>query len=263
MNYGIKVSKYGYDVNTANSEQLILNSSNNILQIFDRGTATINVPVGETTGSVTIQHNLGYAPGFLAYRYDNGMRRVAYAYSGRCQTTYGCRGGYTNNKTLTIEIMEASPGNYDIYYIIFKAPIDVSSNGVSSLKSDYGISVSEDGKDVMDNDDKNLIYSSKFDTLKQFANGECEVITTSAPSTGYIDIRHNLGYMPAFKVYYKNPFLSNYLETPDMVSFEGVVYFDAWVTKDYLRIFVEKLDDLAGNNFLFKYYIFNNKIEGD
>jgi len=65
----LKVAKDGYDALTATDDQLIFNSTQNILKIVQTGTATINVPssANDFADNVTITHNLGFIPKYTAY----------------------------------------------------------------------------------------------------------------------------------------------------------------------------------------------------
>ena len=71
-NYGIKVSKAGYDIKTTGLENQVFNSSANSLKIWMAGHANISVSAytgfgGTGIGTTNITHSLGYAPYFLCY----------------------------------------------------------------------------------------------------------------------------------------------------------------------------------------------------
>lgn len=61
--YGIKISRPGFDVNSATPEQLAFSSKYKTLKVYDRGSDTLTV----TNRTITIPHNLGYVPFFLVY----------------------------------------------------------------------------------------------------------------------------------------------------------------------------------------------------
>ena len=70
--YGIKISKPGFDILTTDIENQIFNSSANSLKIWMSG--SINISVSEFTGfggtgigDVDIAHSLGYSPFYLCY----------------------------------------------------------------------------------------------------------------------------------------------------------------------------------------------------
>lgn len=64
-NYGIKVSRPGYDVKTATPEQLSFSSKYSTFKIQSRGSGTVNSASGG--GLATIAHGLGYTPAFLVH----------------------------------------------------------------------------------------------------------------------------------------------------------------------------------------------------
>jgi len=66
--------------------------------------------------------------------------------------------------------------------------------------ADYGIKVSKPGFDVLTTADKNLVFSSKFDTFRVFASGSGS-ITCTLGTVQTVTITHNLGYRPAFACY--------------------------------------------------------------
>jgi len=61
---------------------------------------------------------------------------------------------------------------------------------------DYGLKISQDGKDVKTCADYELVFSSKFNTLKTKTTG-------ATTGTGTKTIAHSLGYIPFFFVMQK------------------------------------------------------------
>jgi hypothetical protein len=71
-NYGIKISKSGFDIKTAAVKDQVFNSEANSLKIWMTGSTNISVSEwtgfeGTGIGDVDIAHNLGYAPFYLCY----------------------------------------------------------------------------------------------------------------------------------------------------------------------------------------------------
>lgn len=71
-NYGIKVSKPGFDILTCALKDQVFNSSANSLKIWMAGSQNISVAEwtgagGNEKGSVNINHGLGYIPFFLCF----------------------------------------------------------------------------------------------------------------------------------------------------------------------------------------------------
>lgn len=61
--YGIKVSRPGFDVKAATPEQLSFSSKYGTLKVYDRNSGTIT----HANRTITIPHNLGYVPLFLVH----------------------------------------------------------------------------------------------------------------------------------------------------------------------------------------------------
>jgi hypothetical protein len=115
--YGVKVSKPGYDALTATDENLSLSSSFPILKATLYGLIT-------TTGGVVYQitHSLGYRPSFLVYAKGSTYRfKLPRFYLGSDPVGGGVT-GYVYADTTKLYIM-TSPG-CDVYYYIFADSID-------------------------------------------------------------------------------------------------------------------------------------------
>jgi len=64
MSYGLKISKAGYDVKTADNENLILTSDYPFLKAYLQGSFSLSITAdGTYTNGVT--HGLGYHPAYL------------------------------------------------------------------------------------------------------------------------------------------------------------------------------------------------------
>lgn len=72
--YGLKVSQPGEDVYTAEDDELVFNSDNNVLKIVFSGTAaqTVASLAQDATDTVTVAHNLGYIPAAIIYLNGTG-----------------------------------------------------------------------------------------------------------------------------------------------------------------------------------------------
>jgi len=94
--YGIKIAKEGYDVNTAADKDLVYSSKFNGMKIAEHN----------TSGAGTVLHSLGYAPMFLNYRKSGTQYRLDW------QTTSFVNAPYTTNAGIVFP-------NADNYYFIF------------------------------------------------------------------------------------------------------------------------------------------------
>lgn len=68
------------------------------------------------------------------------------------------------------------------------------------MAQEYGAKVSKPGYDVKTATPDQLVYSSKYNTLRVFASGSGS-INLSSGNIGVVTIAHNLGYRPAFAFY--------------------------------------------------------------
>jgi hypothetical protein len=109
--YGIRISKDGYDVKTCTDEQCVLSSSffNNI--VHKKG--TVNSVISPPGSATTVSHNLGYVPNFLAFiKYDGNSYME---YDGRFMTS--------SSTKITLNPLEQG-GDNTYYYIIFKDKVE-------------------------------------------------------------------------------------------------------------------------------------------
>lgn len=71
----IKVARNGYDT-SANPRLLTIDSSKNHSKVILAGTGTVTLNVGnDYDASVTITHNLGYEPAFIAWCEEEGVTK--------------------------------------------------------------------------------------------------------------------------------------------------------------------------------------------
>lgn len=66
----------------------------------------------------------------------------------------------------------------------------------------YGIKIGLPGQDVRTAEDKDIAFSSKYNTLKIFKSGTASV-TTNGSGNGSVDVGHGLGFSPGFFVWRK------------------------------------------------------------
>lgn len=64
----------------------------------------------------------------------------------------------------------------------------------------YGIKVSKPGYNVLSAGDQNLVYTSKYNTIRVALTGSGSV-TSDATNPTLVTIAHSLGYVPAFVWY--------------------------------------------------------------
>ena len=65
--YGIKISKPGFDAKTADVKDQVFNSEHNSLKVWMTGSKNITIGAGIAEYSTTVAHGLGYSPFFIVY----------------------------------------------------------------------------------------------------------------------------------------------------------------------------------------------------
>jgi len=122
--YGIKISKSGFPVLTADKNDQIFNSEANSLKIWATGNVNISVSAASGFGTATVAHNLSYEPFFLVYfklkhasklwfqDSQDDSRLLANFNSGMVNTD-------STNLNLRVNTDEASDWTATAYYIIF------------------------------------------------------------------------------------------------------------------------------------------------
>ena len=130
--YGIKVSKEGYDVLTATDDQLVFSSSFFTEIIHKKGSFS---PTSNIQDSIT--HNLGYVPSAMVYakRDTESFMQMCNGFAQNSNPFNGGRVGIeyaTNSTELLFRSTESDIPNfsfnyvtsdYDFYYLIFKGRI--------------------------------------------------------------------------------------------------------------------------------------------
>lgn len=108
--YGIKVSKDGFDVQTAADKNLSLKSGINIFKVSEDGSGTV-----AASGTVTVAHGLGIIPFFLAFMEDtSGKMRIV---NGSGFITSEQFRGYANTTNVVLKNNDSANAKDYFYYI--------------------------------------------------------------------------------------------------------------------------------------------------
>lgn len=120
--------------------------------------------------------------------------------------------------------------------------------------ANYGFKVSKTGYDVRTTEDKNLVFSSAFNTLKVYKKGNLS-ITTDGSGNATTDVTHGLGFAPAFKVFVKDG--SDYYPDPSTVNRNfGNSFFKLHAYTDSTKLYFQASGATASTTYHLKYYIF-------
>lgn len=155
IDYGIKSSKSGFDVNTTADKNLSFTSKMRSMMVRSKGIAN--------SASFNFVHGLGYRPAFDGYIVNTGKYFLNYfspPFDGGSFEYTGTYGDiYTDTTNLHCEHASANT----LVYICYVNPADSGANpsSIASIK-DFGIKISQTGKDVKTAKDGELVLSSKF-----------------------------------------------------------------------------------------------------
>lgn len=113
--YGIKTSKDGFDVLTANILQQSFNSEKNCLKIASEGNSSIN-----GNGTITLAHGLSYIPASMVWFQvaGDGNWYPAFTTGSGCLVT-----PYTDSTNLVCEVSTSAGQTVEVYYVLFVDPV--------------------------------------------------------------------------------------------------------------------------------------------
>lgn len=226
--WGIKISKKGFDVKTARDRDLVLSSKFSTLKVAKSGFLTL-VTDGSGVGKTGIKHNLGYAPGHIAmvngdayWDYDEVFDSTTYSdsYINHLGTVnFWTKGlinhaitSYTTADELIVEASAAADNaskTIRIKYLIFADPAQTVTNISSQYKAEHGLNISQTGYNVLTAGQQEMAYTSKFKTLQYYPGNIINYSVTlpvqnasradpNVEAMTWVDFYHNLGYPPLF-----------------------------------------------------------------
>lgn len=242
-NYGIKVSKAGEDVLTTADKNLIYSSAFNTLKVFASGMLHLTTD-GAGNGTVSVAHNLGFAPAFKSYiEFDDEFFPDPGTYQPDW-TNFMKLHVYTDDTNLYFQAVGATIDyTYNLAYYIFADLAQIFAGASISLDSDYGIKISQPGVDVKSAELYELSFLSRFPALK-FEDALVGTLTLSLPAINCTDtpntqsvsgsINHGLGYSPFYLCAFKTnnstiyPVSANDRQTLPWSVHSGITGVAAW-----------------------------------
>jgi len=123
--WGVKVSKTGYDVKFATDEQLALSSKWNSYKVFMQGVVTETVAINSEY-CIEVAHNLGYPPAHLVFGERNPGDNKRYAANYEDNAGYCSTWLRMEDDSLFIFVTTGAlvtPGTWHGYYYIFNDPL--------------------------------------------------------------------------------------------------------------------------------------------
>lgn len=200
--YGIRVSRSGYDVDTASDKELALSSEWPLLPLEAEGVFEVNNTLSQP---VTIyNHNLGYAPVFKVY-YTSAFYDSDWFYNAATISAIGTTCRVDTNNLIWKDVWFSATPMY-LHWKIFRRPITTNFNEpnyiltdtTKSTFNDYGLIVSKVGKDVGSTDFRD--FSMRSDCRQLLVDQSAYTTTPDYTMT----MTHNLGYPPIFWAYYQD-----------------------------------------------------------
>lgn len=269
--FGMKVSKDGFDAKTASIKDLVLHSEHFGIKIGKVGSTTFSVTSG-VGGSGTVAHGMGYTPGFLAFiKFGNTkyFPPSSWNHEGNYEQFLASSDG--TNLNFSVDSNASSSYTATVYYFILVDPAQPTSpaSGVAAT-GDYGIKISKPGIDVKTAKDTELVFSSKFNTFKVAETGTGS-LTSDATNPKTATIPHSLGYVPAFMVFseihagFGNPSTGDFYMMPSSppASIGGSLVTDTLIVAiDSSNLHIRMGSLFVANTKVinYKYVIFHNQI---
>ena len=172
--YGLRVSKQNYDVNTCDDIDCVYSSSDFAIKVLAAGSSSVNT-------TATVAHGLTYTPGALAFY----SLTDAEGNTGMYQQ---CPGGsvWTNTCDMWIDSTNlnfSSLAATTAYYSIFVDPSEIAT-GSGAASKDYGIRISKEGKNVLTASDTDLSLTSKYRTFKEYLHSTVNVYLVATTIAG-------------------------------------------------------------------------------
>jgi len=204
-NYGIKVSRAGYDVFNCSDRQLLFSSAFPSLNVIYSGTRT-GIVNGQSYDLKV--HNLGYIPAFFAITRQDGASAPERVFMDMPEIRMSSsklwwddsKGGASGTATVSWWIFARTISES------FTAPkIQTTDDTQGSYGKNYGLKVSKTGKSVYSSDQADLAMSSGVSVANSPIRHQIvhKTGTSSVNHTATKSIAHGLGYRPMFIVYRK------------------------------------------------------------
>lgn len=124
LNYGLAISKAGYDVKTTAITNQVFNSSYNKFKIVSQGSSTVSV--GATAGTsytTNIAHGLSYTPGHVEFIQHRDANKSYFSTGNAGDGVDGFGYGRADATNLTLVVVSSGTSyTATFYYYIFADP---------------------------------------------------------------------------------------------------------------------------------------------
>lgn len=242
MSIGIRISKPGIDVKTADKKDLIFDSELVSMKIWKEGS-------GNGIGSITIPHEASFTPMFLAYAELDNNKVFSIGQLGRGDNNLQVFTGYTDTTNLNLSISGATKRNY-YYYILGDTSLETGTQTL--FQEEFGLKISKPFKDVNSGILEEINITSEKPPLKLYKQGNVGI---DSDSVTILEIPHDLPFIPAFFVMGKRADETTWSLLPFSLQDGRTLY--AYSTPSTLVI--RAFPGLEGGVYNFKYLIFGNR----
>lgn len=250
--FGAKVSRRGYDINTAKDYQQNYNSGFPMIPIVATGTFS----QANNSAATIATHSLGFSPMFVILHDDTATGSFGNGAVGESHMINNFLNNLfeMNDSILSHNGLGGASTTVGRYYIFgidleqsFTAPI-VNSGTNDEVNEDaksYGIKVAKEGKDVSSDDlrDFTIHSGTRAPLIHSVTYG-----THTAATTETID--HNLGYIPFPFYYWKSQSVGKWIHVPNqsvgVTTTQATVFNNAAGTGDEYALVLLK-EPLAVN----------------
>jgi hypothetical protein len=125
---------------------------------------------------------------------------------------------------------------------------------------DFKIKLMKDGFDISDVDIRNFILSSEYSMLKYHSDNTAQLTVTAGNTEGYVDISHNLGYVPVYIAYVEHAWMDPLQRILPQGRAPQPSGISAWVSSSKVRCRINMIDQEVDRTFNFRVIIFKDKI---
>jgi hypothetical protein len=204
---------------------------------------------GSGNGTVSVEHNMGYAPAHFVFRkgtaqytfldassYSNAFIPVGFEsdlWMG--EKRFNC---YTTSTHLVINAdgQDASTTYYFRYYLLVDLAEEFTGTGGIEKTNNFGLKISRDGYDVTTAEEYQMAYSQKYKSLQYYdenyktqelslPNFWASAVDTEVEAGTYVDILHGLGYPPFFLAFVELP--ADYV-VDDIITNAPIPFYATW-----------------------------------
>ena len=120
--YGLKISRNGFNINTATDKELSITTKYQTFTIFQSGSQDVTVSAGQYRNGIIIPHNLGYVPAFQVFSKESVVSEFT-----NCPDDQGITFCWADSTNIYLEVQPTGgglPRTWNFKYYIFNNKIE-------------------------------------------------------------------------------------------------------------------------------------------